>query len=88
MKRVHVFVSGNVHGVFYRVEAARAARARGVAGWIRNTPDGRVEAVFEGEDSAVDAVVDWCHDGPMLAEVESVESTVEPTEGADGFEIR
>ena len=56
--RVHVFVSGSVQGVFFRYETRERARSRGLAGWVRNLPDGRVEAVFEGPDDADEAYVD------------------------------
>jgi len=73
VKRVHVVVAGRVQGVFYRATCVERARALGVAGWVRNTPDGCVEAEFEGEDEAVDSVVDWCRVGPPYAIVESIE---------------
>jgi len=59
-----------------------------VAGWVRNRPDGAVEAVFEGESDAVAALVAWCERGPRGADVESVDVVDEPTEGLRGFEIR
>ena len=54
MRRAHVFVAGRVQGVFFRASCAQEARSLGVAGWVRNAPDGRVEAVFEGPDAAVE----------------------------------
>jgi acylphosphatase len=60
----------------------------GLAGWVRNRPDGRVEAVFEGEQGAVDKAVAWCHEGPPWATVTEVEVTDEQPEGEDGFRIR
>ena len=71
--RAHVIISGRVQGVFFRVETQRAAKRFGVLGWVRNKPDGNVEAVFEGQQSAVDAVLQWCHEGPNLAVVENVD---------------
>ncbi len=68
----HVIVSGRVQGVFFRAETQRAAERFGVVGWVRNRHDGTVEAVFEGEQHAVDAVLLWCKEGPSLAVVEKV----------------
>ena len=86
--RVRVFVSGRVQGVTYRASTREAARERGVAGWVRNLDDGRVEAVFEGPPEAVESMVEWCHEGPTRASVESVETSTESPEGASGFEVR
>jgi acylphosphatase len=88
MVRRHVFVSGGVQGVFFRYEARERARTRGLAGWVRNLPDGRVEAVFEGPDEAVESMVDWCRRGPRGAEVTDVEVIAEEPEGLEGFEVR
>lgn len=71
--RAHVFVTGYVQGVFFRHSMAQRARGLGVSGWVRNLADGRVEAVIEGEEADVRAVVDWCHAGPPHATVERVE---------------
>jgi acylphosphatase len=71
--RAHVIISGRVQGVFFRVETQRAAERFNVSGWVRNRRDGTVEAVFEGERQAVDAVLQWCREGPNLAVVEKVE---------------
>jgi acylphosphatase len=88
MKRVHVEVIGLVQGVFFRDSCRREAQSRGVAGWVRNTSSGSVEAELEGPDGEVDAVVDWCRRGPRHAVVESVRvREVEPT-GGSGFEVR
>ena len=88
MVRVLVVVSGRVQGVWYRQSCLEQARAAGVAGWVRNRSDGRVEAELEGDRAAVDAVVSWMHDGPPLAVVTGVEVTdLEPT-GATAFEVR
>ncbi len=71
--RAHVIISGRVQGVFFRVETKRAAERFGVLGWVRNRPDGTVEAVFEGGQQAVDAILTWCNEGPDLAVVENVD---------------
>jgi acylphosphatase len=68
-----VIISGRVQGVFFRVETQRAAERYSVFGWVRNRPDGTVEAVFEGQQQAVDAVLEWCKQGPHLAVVKNVE---------------
>jgi acylphosphatase len=86
--RTHVFVSGDVQGVFFRYETRERARAHGLAGWVRNIPDGRVEAVFEGAQEAVQAMVDWCRQGPSGARVTEVEVADEEPEGLDAFEAR
>lgn len=62
--RVHVIVSGSVQGVFFRTETRDEAKRRGVYGWVRNLPDGKVEAVFEGEEEPVKGLVDFCRRGP------------------------
>ena len=72
MKRVHVFISGKVQGVFFRAETKRAAAGFNLSGWVRNVPDGRVEAVFEGGDENVDKILAWCHHGPPAARVQDV----------------
>lgn len=86
--RAHVFVSGTVQGVFYRASTRDAARDRGVDGWVRNLPDGRVEAVFEGPEPAVEEMIEWCHTGSEQATVRDVEVEYDSPEGIDGFEIR
>ena len=89
-KAVHLLISGKVQGVFYRATAAEMARKLGLAGWVRNLPDGhRVEAVVQGDDEAVEAFIRWCWQGPPAARVERVE--VEPWSfdpELEGFEIR
>jgi len=71
--RARVVVSGRVQGVFFRDTARREAKLRGVTGWIKNRPDGRVEAVFEGEKDAVEALIDFCRRGPPAARVTNIE---------------
>ena len=86
--RVHVYVSGRVQGVYYRASTRDAAREEGVAGWVRNLDDGRVEAVFEGPEPAVEALIEWCHTGSRAADVDDVDVTYEEPDGVDGFEVR
>lgn len=89
MKRVRVFVSGKVQGVFFRAYTKEKADELGIKGWVRNLPDGRVEAVFEGTDDKVDEMVKWCWQGPPHARVENVEVREEDYKGEfDIFEIR
>lgn len=87
--RAHVFISGFVQGVFFRSNTKRMADMLGLKGWVRNLPDGRVEAVFEGEKPAVDEIIKWCHKGPPGAEVEKVEVIWEDYTGEfKDFKIR
>jgi len=72
MKRVHTFISGKVQRVCFRAETRRMAEIFNLTGWVRNLPDGRVEAVFEGEDTNVDKMLAWCHYGPPAARVQEV----------------
>jgi len=89
MDRAHVFVSGKVQGVYFRATTRDEARERGVTGWVKNLDDGRVEAVFEGEEDAVQEMVGFCHEGSSAARVEDVEVDREEATGEfDGFEIR
>ncbi len=87
--RAHVFISGIVQGVFFRANTKRIADELGVKGWVRNLPDGRVEAVFEGNKEAVDKIIEWCKIGPPLARVDKVEVHWEEYKGEfDGFSIK
>jgi acylphosphatase len=86
--RRHVVVHGRVQGVFFRDSCRREADILGVRGWIANRSDGTVEAVFEGDVGAVDAIVDWCREGPELACVSRVDVESEEPEGVGGFEVR
>ncbi len=89
MVRAHLFISGRVQGVFFRANMRRVAREHGVKGWVRNLPDGRVEAVLEGPEDAVKKVIEWAHRGPPLARVERVEVHWEEYKGEfDDFSIR
>ncbi len=85
--RVHVFVSGRVQGVFFRQSTQRKAQSLYVKGWVRNLPDGRVEAVFEGDESAVKTLIDYCRRGPSAARVDDLEVRNENYVGEfSGFE--
>ena len=85
--RAHVYVSGYVQGVNFRWYTVQHARTRGVAGWVRNLPDGRVEAVFEGADEDVRSMVEWCRRGPRHATVTDVEVHWEEPEGLHEFDL-
>ena len=86
--RAHVFVSGRVQGVYYRATTQETAREIGVSGWVKNLADGRVEAVFEGDEDAVKSMIEWCHTGSPKARVDDVEVDYGEPIGLDGFEIR
>ncbi len=88
MIRRRVVVRGRVQGVFFRDSLRREAVAVGVAGWVSNRPDGSVEAVLEGPQEAVDAVVRFASDGPPRASVTEIQVTEEAPEGLGAFEIR
>jgi acylphosphatase len=86
--RAHVYVSGNVQGVYFRATTRDEARERGVGGWVRNLDDGRVEAVFEGPEEDVEAMVEFCHEGSEAARVEAVDVTHEEPEGEEQFRVQ
>ena len=87
--RKRVVVHGRVQGVFFRDSTRQRAAAAGVSGWVRNCPDGTVEAVFDGPDDAVARMVDWMREGPRAASVEHVDVSEEDgSEDLDGFEVR
>jgi acylphosphatase len=88
VQRRRVVVQGHVQGVFFRETTKRRALAAGAAGWVRNQPDGTVEAVFEGERDAVDALVAYAREGPRGARVDWVDVEAEEPEGLSGLEIR
>ena len=88
MVRRRVVVRGQVQGVFFRDTTRRLAVQHGVAGWVRNRPDGAVEAVFEGADEAVERLVRFCYEGPRGACVDNVEVSDEAPEHLAGFRVR
>jgi len=73
MLRAHVWISGRVQGVFFRSKTYQQAQSLGVYGWVKNCPDKRVEAVFEGEQAAVEKLIAWCRHGPSFARVQEVQ---------------
>jgi len=87
--RARVYISGRVQGVFFRTETEDEALRRGVCGWVRNLPDGRVEAVFEGEKDKVDKLIEFCKRGPPGARITKVEVAWEDFKGEfQDFRIR
>ena len=88
-KRVQVVITGRVQGVGYRASCQRQAVALGLTGWVSNRWDGAVEASFEGEAAAVDAMLDWCREGPPMAYVSGVEISNPPDAPPErGFRVR
>ena len=87
--RAHVFVTGRVQGVFFRLETKRNADRHDVKGWVRNLPDGRVEAVFEGEKDAVETLIAFCKHGSSGAKVTNLELAWETSTGTfDRFKVK
>jgi acylphosphatase len=88
-ERAHVRVSGQVQGVFFRDSTRQKAEELGLAGWVKNLPDGKVEAVFEGPPESVREMIRWCEEGPPHASVEHVDTDFESAYGnLEGFEVR
>ena len=88
MSARYAVVHGRVQGVFYRASAEQEATRLGVAGWVRNLPDGTVELVVEGDDASVDRMLEWAGRGPSRAEVTRVDVEDRPEEGHAGFRQR
>ncbi len=87
-QRVHLRIKGRVQGVFFRYETQSVAQRLGLVGWVRNRLDGSVEVVAEGEKEKLDELIKWCHQGPPLARVDSVEVRwEEPTDEFKNFSI-
>ena len=89
LQRAQVKVSGQVQGVFFRDSTRQKAEELGLAGWVKNLPDGQVEALFEGPSERVREMVHWCEEGPQGASVENVDTDIESAGGdLEGFEVR
>ena len=82
-RRVHLFISGRVQGVWYRASMSNEAAKIGLNGWVRNLDDGRVEAVVEGMEDDVEKMIAWCHKGPPMARVDDVEAKDETPTGKE-----
>ncbi len=88
-KRIHVYVSGRVQGVYYRQNALKVAADLGVYGWTKNLNDGRVELLIEGDKDAVETMVEWCKKGPMFARVSQLQCLEEEYKGEyDNFSVK
>jgi acylphosphatase len=87
-RRQRLLIQGRVQGVFFRASVCEQARSLGLSGWVRNLPDGTVEAVAEGDQGAIEALVKYCFEGPPLARVTGIERTDEPPEQLTSFELR
>ena len=86
---LHVIISGRVQGVWFRASTKQQAEKLGLTGWVKNTDNGQVEAVFEGEDEKLDEIINWCHKGPSLSKVEKVDiKKQKPTNAFDDFSIK
>ena len=87
--KVHVIISGKVQGVWFRANTKNKAEQLNIIGWVRNTPDGKVEAIFEGEERDVHEMIKWCNEGPPLANVKNIDvEPSSPLNGFDGFSIK
>lgn len=81
MRRIHLFISGRVQGVFFRARTKEKAEQLRLNGWVKNLHDGRVEALFEGDTDAITHMIDWCKKGPLLSSVTRVDIIEEPFTG-------
>ena len=86
--RARVVIHGRVQGVFFRAETRDRARSLGLDGWVRNTGEGSVEAVFEGDRDRIESMLVWCRRGPSLAQVDTVDVDWETPAGERGFAVR
>jgi acylphosphatase len=73
MKKLHAYISGRVQGVWYRASTQKTAKSLGIVGWIRNLTDGRVELVAVGDEASLNQLLEWCYQGPELAEVTHID---------------
>jgi len=85
----HLIISGKVQGVWFRASTKQKAEQLGIAGWVKNTDNGRVEALIEGDEKQIQDMIKWCHQGPPLSRVKKVEvKNIDSTNGFNGFEIK
>jgi len=73
MEKIHILIFGQVQGVGFRISTARKARQLGLTGWVKNLPEGQVEAFFEGKKQDIEEILFWCHQGPDKAQVDKIE---------------
>jgi acylphosphatase len=86
---INVKISGIVQGVWFRASTKQKAEQLGITGWVKNTPDGNVEAVFEGDEDIIKEMLQWCQQGPPHARVENVEvKNQDSINGFDNFSIK
>ena len=88
MKRVHLIIKGHVQGIDFRYNTREKAESLGLNGWIRNTPNRAVEAVFEGPEEMINEIIEFCKKGTIGSRVTDVKINKEPVEGLNKFEIR
>ncbi|HLC37578.1 MAG TPA: acylphosphatase [Candidatus Nanoarchaeia archaeon] len=88
MKRIHIFIYGHIQGVFFRANIKELALRLKINGWVRNTLDGAVEAVFEGEDKDIEKMLSYCNKGPVGSKVEKVNVKEEEVKYEKGFEVK
>ena len=89
MRTVYVRISGKVQGVWFRASTKQEAEKIGVTGWVKNTLDGEVEAIFQGTKEKIQLIIDWCHHGPLLSNVTNViVKDIDPNEIYSSFSIR
>jgi len=89
MKAIHVIITGHVQGVAFRFHTKDKALSLGISGWVRNRLNGSVEAFFQGEQTAVDRMTDWCHHGPPTASVAHIHSEITDVDPSlSGFIVR
>lgn len=88
MEAFEIWISGTVQGVFFRKSTEEKAEELGVKGWVKNLPDGRVQAWAEGEESAIKEFIDWCHKGPSRSDVKDLKKESRQPQQFKSFEIR
>ncbi len=88
MKRIHIFIYGHIQGVFFRANIKELALRLKINGWVRNTLDGAVEAVFEGDDKDIEKMLSYCNKGPVGSKVEKVNVKEEEVKYEKGFEVK
>ena len=88
MKRIHIFIYGHIQGVCFRANIKELALRLKINGWVRNTLDGAVEAVFEGNDKDIEKILSYCNKGPLGSRVDKVNIKDEPVSYEKGFEVK